>query len=203
MRLSGYLASLLLPVAALAQEHTPKNELAFQLGGFTSTNRGGTSSLRLGSGMALQSNFARRIVERRSYAIYGEVHFLASPQRVVSSSDGTATRDIATLYLTPGVRVKFAPHSRVSPYLASGAGLAWYEQSRTHLNVAPNAAPRELLRGAVGFGGGVDVGVLRWLALRAEIRDFYTGAPAYNVASVSGGQHNVVVGAAFVIRWRE
>jgi len=202
MRLSGHTALLLLPLSALAQEHAPKNELAFQLSGFAATNRE-APSLRLGSGIALQSNFARRIFEKRSYALYGEVHFLASPLREVRSTVDTATRDVATLYVTPGVRVKFAPRSRVSPYLAGGGGLAWYEQSRTQLNGSPNAAPRELLRGAFGLGGGVDVGVLRWLALRGEIRDFYTGAPAYNLAWIRGGQHNVAIGAAFVIRWRE
>jgi len=43
--------------------------------------------------------------------------------------------------------------------------------------------------------------VWRFVALRGEARDFYTGAPNYNVASVSGRQHNIVAMGALVLRW--
>ena len=46
-----------------------------------------------------------------------------------------------------------------------------------------------------------DVHVWRFVALRGEARDFYTGSPNYNIASISGGQHNIVATGAFVIRW--
>jgi len=39
------------------------------------------------------------------------------------------------------------------------------------------------------------------VALRGEARDFYTGAPNYNVASVSGRPHNIVATGALVLRW--
>ena len=184
----------------IAQEHAPLNELAFQLGGIASLTRTDSPRLSLGAGLALETNYARRVAEFRNYAIYGEVHFLASPLRNVTSDVAAATRDVASLYVTPGVRLKFAPLAAISPYLAVGGGLAWYEQSTAELSGQANTAPRELLRGAVDFGAGADFRVRRWLALRAEIRDFYTGAPAYNIAS-SGGQHNIVAGAAFTIRW--
>jgi hypothetical protein len=48
---------------------------------------------------------------------------------------------------------------------------------------------------------GGDVRVWRWVALRGEARDFYSGSPDYNVASLSGGQHNVFAGGAIVLRW--
>ena len=98
--------------------------------------------------------------------------------------------------------MKFAPVACISPYLAAGAGAAWYEQSTVQLNGAPNSAPREAIHGAFNVGGGLDVRVWRWLALRGEIRDFYTGSPAYNVP-LTGGQNNLVAGAAFVLRWHE
>ena len=110
-------------------------------------------------------------------------------------------RDVASLYVTPGIRVKFFSSSRISPYLASGWGLGLYEQSTTQLDGRSNAASRELVHGAFDFGGGVDVHVWRFLALRGEARDFYTGTPGYNVSTIAGGQHNVVIGAAFVLRW--
>jgi opacity protein-like surface antigen len=186
---------------AIAQEHAPKNEAAFQLGGFASISRSRPAGLRLGPGVALQANYGRRIFERRLLAIYGELHFLASPLREITSNISTATHDVASLYITPGVRVKFAPLGAFSPYAVAGGGVAWYEQSNQQLNGAPNAAPREAVRGALNFGGGADLRIWRWLALRAEIRDFYTGSPAYNIAGIRGAQHNVVAGAAFVLRW--
>jgi hypothetical protein len=52
------------------------------------------------------------------------------------------------------------------------------------------------------FGGGVDVAVWRWLGLRGEIRDYYSASPTYNLASIRGGQHNVVAGGGIVLRFR-
>jgi len=73
------------------------------------------------------------------------------------------------------MRVKFFPSSRISPFLVAGWGLGLYEQSTTQLDGRANPVPRELVHGAFGFGGGVDVRVWRLLALRGEARDFYTG----------------------------
>jgi len=44
--------------------------------------------------------------------------------------------------------------------------------------------------------------VWRFLALRGEVRDFYTGTPDYNLR-ITGRQHNVVAGAGLVLRWGE
>lgn len=196
------IALCLLAIPVIAQEHAPKHELAFQLGGFLPLSR--TSSggnIDLGSGIAFESNYGRRLHEWRNVALYGEVHFLASPLREISSNVSRATRDVASLYVAPGIRVKFAPLSAISPYVVVGGGPAWYEQSTLQLNGAANAASRETVRGAINFGGGVDVRIWRRLALRGEVRDFFTGSPSYNVASIGGGQHNLVAGAAFVLRW--
>jgi hypothetical protein len=48
----------------------------------------------------------------------------------------------------------------------------------------------------------VDVRVWRWIALRGEIRDFYAGSPSYNLPGLGGGQHNLVAGGGFVLRFR-
>ncbi len=198
---------MVLPLLAVAvlgygqEEAAHKNELAFGLSGLPSQSRGKTPSLNVGPGVGLQVNYGRRFLERKKFALYGEVHFLASPLRQVSSSVTSATRDFASLYVTPGVRLKVFPRSRISPYVAIGGGYADYEQSTTEINGRPNPASRELARGVFDFGAGIDVHVWRWVALRGEARDFYTGSPNYNIASISGGQHNVVAGGAFVLRW--
>jgi opacity protein-like surface antigen len=196
---------LLLPAIAVLcsgqEQSAPKNELAFGLSGLPSLSRSDAPSLNAGAGVGLQVNYGRRFLEGNKFALYGEVNFLASPLREVSSSVTSATKNFASLYITPGVRLKVLPKSRISPYFAIGGGYADYEQSTTEINGQPNPASRQLARGVFDFGAGVDVHVWRWVALRGEARDFYTGSPNYNLASISGGQHNVVAGGAIVLRW--
>jgi opacity protein-like surface antigen len=197
-------ALLLLPAAlCLAQENAvPKNELAFGLGGTPSFSRSDSPRLDVGPGVDFQVNYGRRFVGRNKWALYGEINFVASPTaRQITSSVTTATHDFASLYITPGIRVKYHPASKISPYAFVGGGYADYEQSFTRLDGQPNQAPRELSRGVFDFGAGLDVHVWRFVALRGEARDFYTGSPNYNVPSIAGGQHNIVATGAFVLRW--
>jgi opacity protein-like surface antigen len=193
---------LVVPVVCIAQEDVAhKNELAFGLGGIPALSQSDTPSLVVGSGVAFQANYGRWFLGSNTVAIYGEINFVASPLRDVSSSVTAATKDFASLYVTPGVRVKFRPAARVSPYAVVGGGYGDYEQSTTRIDGEPNPASRELARGVFDFGAGVDVRVWRIVAFRGEARDFYTGAAGYNVAGISGGQHNIVATGAFVLRW--
>jgi hypothetical protein len=200
MRKLYLLVSMLaIPAAALAQRH----ELGLTLGGLIPQHRGrAPNNVSLSGGTALQANYGYRFWSNRRVALLGEVHFLANGQRKIDSSNPAATRDVATLYVTPGIRVKFAPDAAVAPYFAIGGGYALYEQSHFRRDGADNPAPRFLHRGAFQYGGGVDLKFWRWIGLRAEVRDFYTGSPAFNLAAgPRGGQHNVVAGGGLVIKW--
>lgn len=187
-----------LAIVAAAQQH----EIGLTLGGVFRSERSATSRLDLGSGRAWQANYGYRLTARDKWALLGEVHFLASPLRKVTSANRGATRDFASLYLTPGVRVKLMPNARVSPWVSGGGGWALYEQSLLTLDGSSNPAPRLVHRAAVQFGGGFDVRAWRFLSLRAEIRDFYSGSPVFN-ANTRGGQHNVVAGGGIVLRFGE
>jgi opacity protein-like surface antigen len=174
-----------------------RHEVGLTLGRISGPDRGVVS---LGGGTALQANYGVRLAGGEKAALLGEVHFLANPQRVIASANRAATRDVASLYVTPGVRVKFLPTQRVSPWLAVGGGYALHEHSVLNIGGSANAAPRTASTGAFQFGGGVDAGLTRWLAVRFEVRDFVTGSPKYN-AGVSGSQHNVVTGGGVVLRF--
>jgi len=115
--------------------------------------------------------------------------------------DHPAMHDFASLYVTPGIRVKLRPTSRISPYAVVVGGYADYEQRLTRIYHRPNQAPRKLARGVFDFGASVDMCVWRFVALRGETRDFYTRLPNYNVASISGGQHSILTMGSFVLRW--
>lgn len=192
---------LFLPLCAvplLAQ----KQEVGLTLGGLFPQDRGtAPNAVRLGGGTALQANYGYRFWSGGKAALYGEVHFLANPQRIAGSGNGAATRDVATIYVTPGVRLKFFPRAAISPYAGVGGGYAAYEQSNFRLDGRPNEASRELARGVLDYGGGVDFRLIRFIGLRAEIRDFYSGSPSFNLPGLGGGQHNVVAGGGFVLRW--
>lgn len=199
MRTSILMISLLMTsTATLAQQHKLGLTLG-RIGGPTRSSPAG--DLQLDSGVALQANYGYRMLQGGTFALFGEVHFLANGQRKIASSNVAATRDVATAYVTPGVRVEFRRMGRFVPYAAVGAGYALYEQSFSRIDGASNQAPRFTHRGAFMFGGGVDTPLWRWVGLRAEVRDFYTGNPSFNTAVTSGGQHNVVAGGGFVLSW--
>ena len=200
-KLTLLLFAALAAVCFAQEDSAHKNELALGLGGLPALSRSDTPRLETGSGVAFQVNYGRRFFKDRKVALYGEINALANPLRDVSSSLPTATHDFATLYITPGIRVKFLPNSRFSPYALAGGGYGDYEQSTTRIDGQPNPVSRELARGVFDFGAGVEVRVWRFVALRGEARDFYTGSPAYNIAGVSGGQHNIVATAALVLGW--
>lgn len=182
-----------LAASLCAQQH----ELGLTLGGVMSQQRG---SLHLGNGTALQANYGYRVVSAEMAALYLETHFVANGARDIQSLSTSAGRNIATLYVTPGLRLKFFPNSRFSPYVAAGAGYALYEQSTTTLAGKPNPAPRHLNRGAFDFGAGIDTPLWRFVSLRAEVRDFCTGNPAFNTSVPGTGQHNVIAGGGLVLR---
>jgi opacity protein-like surface antigen len=136
----------------------------------------------------------------RKAELWGEAHFLATPLQQIDSVNRTVTRDYASLYLIPGIRVKFAPRARVSPYAAIGGGYAFFEQSLAQIDGSPNPAPRFTHRGALAFGGGLDIRVWRVLSVRWEVRDFYSGKPSFNTPVAGSGLHNLVVGGGIGLR---
>jgi len=187
---------------AIAQDATPRHEIGLTLGGLLSNDRSGNATrLNLGPGTALQANYGYHLLGGDRAALYGEVHLLANPLRDVTSADQSLTRNVATLIVTPGIRIKFFPNRRLAPYVAVGGGWANYEQSTTTLAGGPNPASRTVNHGAFDYGGGVDFKFWRFLGLRAEIRDFYAGGPSYNSSSIRGAQHNVVTGGGLVLKF--
>jgi hypothetical protein len=143
----------LLILIFLCQSAFAKHEVGLTLGGLLPQDQGiNTNAIHLGAGTALQANYGRRLTGGR-VELSGEVHFVANPQRVVGSTNPAATRDVATIYVTPGIRLKFASKSSFSPYIAVGGGVAFYEQSLLQKDGRPNPAPRDISRGVFDFGG--------------------------------------------------
>ncbi len=178
-----------------------KQELGLTLGGIFTGDRNTAAGTRfsLSSGKNLQASYGYRVVEAGPAKLYLGLHFLANDQRVVSSADRTLTRDVATLYITPDATLKFSA-GPIQPWVSLGGGIAVYEQSKVRLDNLLNPSPRTVTHGVFMAGGGVDIPVLRFLALRGEVREFYSGNPSFNT-QLKEGQSNVLVGGGFVLRW--
>lgn len=195
-----FIGAFLCLSAAFAQ----KQELGLTLGHILANERATPSGpLDLSGGIALQANYGVRIYQGSAVTVYFETHFLANGLREIASLDSRVSRDVATAYVTPGIRVRFAPNKAVQPYLVFGGGYALYEQSKMTLAGNPNPASRFTHGTTIAFGGGVDAKVWRFISLRAEVRDFYSGNPSFNIEPYSSRQHNVVVGGGFVLRFGE
>ncbi|HLZ12191.1 MAG TPA: hypothetical protein VKP58_06360 [Candidatus Acidoferrum sp.] len=201
IRCTGLL--LLISAFAAGSARAQNNELTFSLGGIpgqsrTFQNSGGTAQISADRSFGI--NYGHRFLRAGIAALYGEVAFAALPNRSIASSNATAAQNYAALYVTPGLRLKLLPSSRLSPWVAVGGGYALYEESPRLLNGQTNTN-KFLNRGVFDYGGGLDYRLFRFLGLRGEVRDFFSGNPNLNVALDSSTQHNVVASGGVILRF--
>jgi hypothetical protein len=188
------------PVQALAQS----NDITLSLGGTPSQSRGFQSptagTAQTSADISLGVNYGRRFLAAEVAELYGEIEFVALPNRGVTAATATVPQNYASLYVAPGLRLKVLPSARLSPWFALGGGYALYEQS-AKLSNGQNTTNKFLSRGVFDFGGGLDYKVFRFLGLRGEVRDFLSGNPNLNVALSSSTQHNVVASGGVNVRF--
>jgi opacity protein-like surface antigen len=167
---------MLLPTL-LALTFAQSQDLTLSLGRI---NSGETSS-----GNFLAANYAHRLYKGLS----GQIDFLASPNQKFSKANPLGSRDVASLYVMPGLRVSFKPEARLSPFVQGGAGLAVFEQSALLQNGAPFPGNRSTNHFGGMFGGGVDLKVYRFAGLRFEAKDYVSQ------------RHNIALGVGLHFRW--
>jgi len=146
-------------------------------------------------GASGQLNYAWQVLQR-AVDLYVELPlvFTGSVRGTVAGSFSSA-RTGADLFFTPGVRVKFAPQSRVSLYGAVGGGLGSFGITESRVGPDISVNNRRTTTGALDFGGGIDFRLTRLLSLRVEARDFLTRA---GLGEVTGRNHEMFqVGIAF------
>lgn len=204
MRLSTCSAAFtlsLLAVCSLSAQQAGEERQEFavtvgELSGNSPNAAGGP--LTLDSGVAVEANFARKVRDLSFGSMYWEVDGLVGPLRYLSGTPTTATNEIHSLFFTPGVKLQFTPKEPLSPWVAAGAGYAFYNSSGSSI-AGGKIAGGSTNTYAVDFGGGMDWAMGKRYVVRAEIRGFYTGAPNFGV-SASGNQFNFVIGGGLV--WR-
>jgi opacity protein-like surface antigen len=183
---------------ALAQNQ----EVTLSLGGVFSQSRSfqPTGAAQTSGDFDLEANYGYRFFRAKPVALYGELEFVALPNRSVTTATAIVPKNYASLFVAPGLRLKFAPSARLSPWVAIGGGYALFQQS-TEFSNGQNTTDKFLNRGVFDFGGGVDYTLFRFLGLRAEVRDLVSGNPNLNVALSSGTQHNIISSGGIIVRF--
>ena len=188
--------------AALAQKH----EVAFTSGGLKIGERGfdlpQPGRLRFGTGFTYQFNYARRVLDGKVAALYFEFPLAGTPRTKVEVSNALSPRSYSSIFFTPGIKLKLVPGLKYSPYAMAGVGIARFNESNTLTNDQPNPDQGSNTDTVFDFGVGIDVHVFSILSIRGEVRDFYSELPPLNVRALRDRQHNALISAGFVLRFK-
>jgi len=140
-----------------------------------------------------------RVLDAKAVSLHIELPIVATPSATLTEPITSTTLDhISTLFITPGLRIKFLPGAPVSPWASIGGGWAHY-----HLKDASLSQNKA----AIQYGGGLDFKTgIRALGFRAEVRDFVTGDPDFNLGTLFSTKsglhhHNILVGGGIVLRF--
>ena len=190
-------------LAAVAQSET-KNDLRLLLGGGFVPQRStaGGEAINFGASIAFSADYARHITGGNT-SLSIEFPFVAEPSNSVRSTNPQSIVSLATIFIVPSLRVKFAANGAISPWVSGGFGYGISEGSEFFVQGQRNPS-RYQSTGAAQFGAGVDVRtpikVLFPISLRGEVRDYYSVSnPTFGTAVQGSGQHNVVVSGGMVL----
>lgn len=200
-----FLLSVVALLPAKPAEAQGRNEIGLLLGARVASDPGVSPSLEIGNSLAYQATYAHWFAHAEGAVVALEIPFVALPSQDVKSSALAAPRNFAAIYVTPGIRVKLAPSRAVAPWASVGGGYARFAESTTLVTGSPNPFVTGTNKGALQFGGGIDlrspVNLLLPVSFRGEVRDFYSGQPRLNVISTASGQHNVLVSGGLVLKF--
>src|SRR5690348_10570252 len=197
------IAAVIMPARARSQEPGRNQELTLSLGGIPGQTRsfqGSAGAAQISADRSFGINYGHRFLDAKIAALYGELEFVAIPNRALTAASATVPQNYASRYLTPGVRLKFLPGSRLSPWAAIGGGYGLYQQS-AQLTNGQNTTNKFLNRGVFEYGGGLDFRLFRFIGLRGEVRDFFSGNPNLTATLNSRTQHNVVASGGIILRF--
>jgi len=187
--------------SALAQ----KNEASFLVGGLKTGSRGVTdaaaSSIDSGASVVYEINVATRLLNARLVSLYFELPLIIGPNTGLKSSNILVPKSYSSIFFTPGLKLKAWTMSPASPYAVVGVGLGHFNSSETLLGGQPNPASRGTTKLVYDVGGGVDIRLIPFVALRGEIRDLVSGNPDFSLPVSGSRQHNVLFAGGVVLRF--
>ena len=179
-----------LTISAAAQN----NEVALTIGDYFPMH----ASARSHDVFAVQGNVARRVLRFPAASLYIELPItgaLSSPVTATKILGGQSftTRSYSSLFVTPGLRLQIIPNSRLSPFLPVGGGLAHFGRASMSSSSSTNTD-------VLDVGGGLDWKISRFLILRGEVRDFYSGGPQL-ISGLTDRENQVVAAGGVAFRF--
>lgn len=210
--LRGVAAALLLLVATAHAQGDKANEIGFMLGRIVTPSHTAVTAtpgrVEIGGGTSLQATYARRLHKGGAASLFLEFPFVATPLQEITTGPAGTTANYASLFVTPGLRVKLVPDRLLAPWFSIGGGYGNFEESPGVIGGLPNRAPDNTHTNVavLQIGGGIDVQprfklLFIPISIRGEVRDFYSATPNFNVRLAEGRQHNLVISGGFVVHF--
>jgi hypothetical protein len=159
------------------------------------------------NGVAFEAGVAHGFAATHSFVFVAELPVVFNSKGDVKSGNSSLARSYSSTFFTPALRIMFGPdpiehpnYPKVYPWISLGGGLAHFSPSSTSLAGGLSGA-KSSTEGALQAAAGMDVGIYRRsIALRAEVRDFYTGPPNLGVPGINL-RHNLLASAGIVFRF--
>jgi hypothetical protein len=197
-----FLIVLAIGPSAFAQS---KNELGLLIGATLVPDQNlqpnifSASNIKFSKGTSYQATYARRLFGAGIAGLQFEIPFIGVPNSDVSSNNPLVPTALASLFITPALRLKVLPDAGISPWVSLGGGYARFDEGRTLQDGSPNPSARGTNKGVLEYGGGIDIKLIHYFGVRGEVRDFYTGRPQLNALTSTDRQHNIVVSGGIVL----
>jgi hypothetical protein len=155
--------------------------------------------LRFGKGLSFEANPARRLKGGEGIAALTiEIPVVYNPDEDIHYSVNVVPRQYRAIFITPSLRANLLPEAPFSPWLSLGGGYGHFSEDSQLEFSGTNPGKTGTSTGVFQIGGGLDVRVWRWLGMRFQVRDFYSGVPHLNVDTGRTRQHNYLVGGGIV-----
>ncbi len=127
---------------------------------------------------------------------HGNLYFELPAARVfkaavnINLNYGGVAASASQAFFTPGLRFRFHPDARWSPYLNGGFGFGWFDAASVQVSGPAFVSATNGIKPAFDFGGGLMLRLNRMWALRGEVRDFVacgSNLPSHNHLVMSLG----------------
>lgn len=199
MRKAVFLAMFFLGSSLLAAAQG--NDLAVVVGAkFAPSASSSLGSTKVNTSAAFEGSFAHQVKGFSLVSLQVEVPVMAAPNSTVKSSNLFASKSYNSIYFTPGIRLRFASSSSLSPWVALGGGVVRFGPS-TVSQVGGTSAASSAWKGTGDAGAGLDFKApVVPFTLRVEVREYFSGAPNLNIPSLSL-HNNIFAGIGLVVRF--
>lgn len=193
MVFAQFLSILFLACSALAQT----SDVSILAGAYTPSFSAGTQPalISASAGASIQFGYGLELLSTKSGSLGLDIPLTIATHQNESLGNGFSTSAQTNVFFTPGIRYRFIPQSRVSPFVVIGGGVGSFGAAGMdigpgfHINAERTASP------VLAFGFATDIRITRLLSFRGEVRDFVSRA---GLGGTEGRHHPVFgVGIGF------